>query len=297
VNGYRSASREHPCPVCAHDSWCSTAGDGVVFCRRVESDCARLDKNGDPFWVHYPHGVRPAKQRDLPPVPIRASADDLNAVYGMTLDRLPLKGGHRENLRERGVSDPMFEKLGYRTLIYSGRDGLMRPIVDRFGEALLRTVPGYGLSQGRHWLYGASGMVFPIRDLAGRIIALSVRTSRDGDGKYCWISSAKYKGPGPGSPIHVPLFEGDRRTVRVCEGALKADVASALGGVLTLGLAGLYGFDALIAILREIGPEEVWLAYDGDASENRHVSEARTRAWKRLTAEGFDVQLEAWGWK
>ena len=66
---------------------------------------------------------------------------------------------------------------------------------------------------GRRWwsLAGAAGLLIPVRNLDGHIVALKVRADVPGDGpKYTTISSAKHGGPSPGAQVHVPLSEGAR---------------------------------------------------------------------------------------
>ena len=276
------------------NSWCWRSSDGTLFCRRTGEGPPRLDQYGAPFWVTFPTGqCYTGPLPDLPPLPPRADADTLDAVYRFLLARLPLAPRHREDLRTRGVSDTQFEQLGYRTLERGGREGLGNLLLDEFGEDVLQTVPGYRRHKGRPWLGGFSGMVFPIRDLAGRVGALSVRSSSK-DHKYTWVSSKAYGGPGPGSPVHVPLCDGDRRVVRVTEGSLKSDIATALSSILTLGMPGTSGPWPLLEILREIGPEVVLLAYDADAEQNQHVARAQARAWECLRMEGYVVEVERW---
>ena len=77
------------------------------------------------------------------------------------------------------------------------------------------------------------------RDLQTRIIALKVRAD-GGDGpRYSSVSSYNHGGAGAGAHVHVPVFDGDCTIVRVTEGELKADVATVLSGILTLGLPGV----------------------------------------------------------
>lgn len=49
---YVRCRKGRECPVCEHDSWCSIGSEGQVMCRRVESAKAKVDKNGQPYWVH-----------------------------------------------------------------------------------------------------------------------------------------------------------------------------------------------------------------------------------------------------
>ena len=112
--------------------------------------------------------------------------------------------------------------------------------------------------------------------------------------RYSFVSSKKYGGAGPGAPVHVPLFTGDKTTVRVTEGVLKSDISTALGGVLTLGLPGVSGLRRLVPVLRSLKATTIRVAFDADASRNIVVATALIRVITGLKAEGFAVQLERW---
>src|SRR5262249_17319885 len=145
-------------------------------------------------------------------------------------------------------------------------------------------------------LAGAAGLLVPIRDSAGRIVALLVRRdeARDGRGKYLYVSSASVGGPGPGSPAHVPLGVTAASPIcRLTEGALKADVAMALSGVPTIGAAGL-GWRPALDALSELGCQTVRLAFDADALDNAHVARALADCCKAADAAGLAVELEHW---
>ena len=71
-------------------------------------------------------------------------------------------------------------------------------------------------------LAGPAGLLIPVRDVRRLIVALKVRVDEPiGGTKYPYVSSKGYGGPGPGSPVHVPLFSGDTTTVRMTEGELR----------------------------------------------------------------------------
>ena len=117
---------------------------------------------------------------------------------------------------------------------------------EQLGDALL-SVPGFILKAGDNGrpyltLAGAAGLLVPVRDPTGRVVALLTRRddAGNGRGKYLYLSSAKHGGPGPGAPPHFPFgFPEAAETVRLTEGALKADLAFALSGLPTVGAAGL----------------------------------------------------------
>ena len=102
-------------------------------------------------------------------------------------------------------------------------------------------MPGlYENEAGRWSVAGAAGMLVPVRNIEGRIVALKIRADEAEGSKYTYLSSTKYGGPGPGSQVHVPLHdELDLNVVRLTEGELKADVATALAGMLTVSTPGV----------------------------------------------------------
>src|SRR5262249_50780600 len=140
---------------------------------------------------------------------------------------------------------------------------------------------------------GRTGLLIPVRDADGRIVGLILRPDEsDGSGKYNWLSSKRHGGAGQSPPpIHVPLFTGDRSRVRVTEGALKADITTALSGVLTVGLPGLSS-RLLVKLLQRLGVKVVVLGFDADAIKNHGVARALVKHVARLRQRGFQVELE-----
>jgi hypothetical protein len=82
--------------------------------------------------------------------------------------------------------------------------------------------------------------------------------------------------------------------VRVTEGALKANIATELSGVLTVGLTGVNAWRRAARVLTEIGARTVRVALDADACHNRHVADALYNLVHRLRARGFVVEMESW---
>jgi hypothetical protein len=139
-------------------------------------------------------------------------------------------------------------------------------------------------------------LLVPTRDAAGRVVALLVRRddNSDGRGKYLYVSSAKHGGPGPGAPAHVPLgVAGPVEVVRVTEGALKADIATALSDIPTVGAAGL-AWRPVLDVLRQLGAKAVRLALDMDARDKPTVARPLLALAEALAAAGIAVELEQW---
>jgi hypothetical protein len=302
---WRRATRANPCPICDKPDWCSISADGTLAaCRRV-ADAAwktKTDKAGGTIHFHRldSAGPAPAVPLALPGSrsPERADANTMHRIYGALLTALPLSAAHRDGLRRRGLDDPEIDRRGYRTLPPRGRARIVRELVERFTDSMLR-VPGIVTREhaGRSYLTlaGPAGLLVPVRAAVGLVVALLVRREGEGSGKYVWVSSAKDGGPGPGAPPHVPLgLTAPADVVRITEGAIKADVAAALSGLPTIGLPGASTWRPALPVLRQLGARAVRLALDADARQKRPVARALAALTQALAAEAFAVELERW---
>ena len=241
-----------------------------------------------------------------------ADADTLDRAYRLVLDRLTLSQRHHEDLSRRGLSESFIDLAQYRTLPEGRGDAIAGALLDELGEEA-RKVPGVHPVERRFIAY--PGLIIPVRDARSRVVALRVRKD-EGDPRYSFVSSASVEpGPGPGAPAHVPVIRptpatrkdmtpGDvieyHPTVRVTEGELKADVATALSiereepSLLTIGLNGPSAFEAAVPALKALGTETVIVALDSDEREKRPVAAALRRTVDGLRESGFGVDLETW---
>jgi hypothetical protein len=271
---------------------------------RVEEGSFRSkeDCNGTRFYLHRLAGGPPpaiTTTSKVGPHAQRADADTLNLVYSALLDALALSDCHGEALHSRGLVDPEIQRRGYRSLPVHRRSRLAASLYGRFQAALLG-VPGIITKQGERGPYltiaGAAGLLVPIRDTAGRIVALLSRRddASDGRGKYMYLSSTQHGGPGPGAPVHVPLgVTTPCPTCRVTEGALKADIAFALSSVPTIGAAGL-AWRPASETLRSLECRTVRLAFDADAADKAIVARALAASSQTFDDAGLAVELERW---
>ena len=224
----------------------------------------------------------------------------MDHVYRALLDALPLAPSHRQALRQRGLTDTEIFRRRYRTFPLQGRTALAQRLVQYLGADLCAQVPGFYVAEraSRRWwsLAGAPGLLIPVRDLDGHIVALKVRADIPGDGpKYTTVSSTKRGGPSPGAPAHVPLHEGARwNTIRLTEGELKADVATAFSGLLTLSIPGVAMWRKALPVLQNLQAPQVLLAFDADWRSNPHVAHALGQAAFALGTAGYEVQVENW---
>jgi hypothetical protein len=303
---WRRVTRSHPCPACGKPEWCSLSADGTLAaCRRVEAGCwrSKMDRAGTPVYLHRLAGNPVPLAPPLPPpsgpAPDRANPDLLHRAYFALLAALPLSAVHREGLHRRGLTDAEIDRRGYRSLPVQGRARLARDLRERFGDAVLR-VPGNIIREqsGRRYLTisGAAGLLVPVRDLAGRMVALLIRRDDSGNGpRYSYLSSTRYGGPGSGAPVHVPLgVTGPCQCVRVTEGVLKADIAHALTRLPTIGLPGVGHSRTALPLLRELGARTVRIAVDADAAYKATVARALAVLTEALTLDCYAVELERW---
>jgi hypothetical protein len=213
---------------------------------------------------------------------------------------LPLSPAHYQALRQRGLADSEIRRRQCGTLPLQGRAALAKRIADWWGYDVCVQVPGFYTAErdGRRYLTlaGAAGLVIPVRNLDGHIVALKVRADDPGEGsKYTTISSAKYGGPSPGAQVHIPLRDGPRsETIRLTEGELKADVATVLSGILTVSVPGVAMWRKVLPVLQALQPQRVLLAFDADWRTNPHVAQALGQAAFALVQVGYEVRVEVW---
>jgi hypothetical protein len=277
----------------------------VAICRREGNGAGehKVDRSGAPYWLHRlkDSPVEGAATIDEPPEdPKRAAPETLDRVYRAMLDELDLTQLHRQDLHRRGLSEAQIKRGGYRSLPVGGRERLARRLLERFGPEVCSQVPGLYEKEGHpaRWsIAGAAGMLIPARDADGRVVALKVRTDDPGNGsKYSYLSSTSLGGPGPGSPLHVPLLEefDPGTAARLTEGELKADVATALSGMLSFSVPGASSWRKALPVLRALGFTQVHLAFDADARKNTNVAQALSDTFGALDERGFEVVLETW---
>jgi len=298
---WTSVTPDAPCPICGKPDWCSVKKDGTAaICRRGDGDGGgtyRVDSAGVGYWYHRLDG-RPPSAGVQPGGSQAADGAVLDLVYGRLLQMLSLDEKHARSLRKRGFGDTEIESGCYRSLPRGGRKEIAQTLAEEFGPETLRCVPGFYRERDGGWsLSGSAGLIVPVRDLEERIVALKVRADREGNGpRYSYLSSRGHGGPGPGAPVHVPLAarEADHHTIRLTEGELKADVATALSGMPTISVPGVSSWPRALPVLQRLGAQRVHLAFDADAATNKVVARALSEASRALEDAGFEVALERW---
>ncbi|VTR97911.1 Uncharacterized protein OS=Sutterella sp. CAG:351 GN=BN620_02020 PE=4 SV=1: DUF3854 [Gemmata massiliana] len=309
-SSWRDATPTQPCVICEDTKWCRAAEDGgAVICRRAGTHptygtgVEKTDKSGARYFL-FRTGPRAVSDA---PAPIHshtegaanpASAEERDRVYRAFLKLLG-STGVGPALDSRGVPDDSRLRKWYRSLPLQGRAKICRRMIADGLEPLMARTPGFVAKTPEkgnpYWTFtGRPGLVIPVTDHAGRVVAIIVRPEPAGSGgKYLWFSSKKQGGAKCTQCVHAPRWKGDTGTVRLTEGVLKADVASELGGVLTVGMPGLSA-KGIVTALRHLGAQTVRLALDADAATNTNVARAVVGHFRKLTRAGFTVELERW---
>ena len=231
----------------------------------------------------------------VPPSP--ADVDLLDAVYTKLLENLPLSAAHRLDLMWRGLSSEAIDEAGYRSLDrHAAKEPAERAHRAAFADAELLQVPGFVESRFGVRLVDVTGMLIPVRDVGGRVVALKVRLGDPGDrGKYLYLSSSHSGGPSAKAAVHIPMLTPRSGVVRVTEGELKADVAGHLSGVFTIGMPGVGAWQKAVDALRALDHpiEEVLVALDAEPDKPQ-VQRACQLLVDALLEERYRVKVEHW---
>ena len=275
--------------------------DGItVMCRRESHGTQYLDERLEPYWIYKLNQPCDMTQIQRPPPQYKlVSHDQLNEVYCSLLAQLSLSNTHSDQLQRRGLNHREIASRHYRTLPREGRSRIAKALHERFGDGLCG-VPGFYYHEEGYWsLWAIPGLVIPLRDMIGRIVALKIRADDPKYPKYSYVSAAKKGGPSAVKAIHVPLWDGSTDTVVVTEGELKADVCTVLGNTLTISLPGIGSWRLALDVIQQLRPSTVRIALDQDPPENKtackQVKAARDGLYRQLNrVKGLDVCIDEW---
>lgn len=298
---WQRVSRENPCYGCGKPDYCRWSEEGGVECKRGPFPGAKecRDKNGATHWVgsrsseDWKPPERRLKGKDRAPLE-PAENGKLDRVYTFLLDQLCLDLRHWEALRGRGFTREAVQRMRFRTLPLSTRDLLAARVAERF--PFWEQVPGFYERSGRPHLGGVSGLLIPCCNLSGQVTSLRVRPDDPGEGgKYRWLSSADFGGPGPtGRASYWPAPNKTR--IRVTEGELKAARLAEGTGIPTIsapGVAEMAGTE-ILAWLRQLAPETILFCPDRDFRTNPQVGRAVRGALSSLNKLQVPVKVEVW---
>lgn len=300
-----------PCPKCGGTkrfNYERKKGDGGIYC----NDC-KPEGTGDGFgtleWFNgwdfsraireVENHIEPSKQTGLPAHVRKLRHDVYSRILSAPKCRLSEK--QQADLLARGLTAEEIEHRGYAAVATSA-SLVVAAIPAEERKAIAENVPG--VFPGGAIRFNASQcLLIPVRDEFGNIIAMQYRPNevKPGSAKYRWLSSKSKvtdsDRPSPGAPAHFALapkgkwFDG--RTVRITEGPLKADVATAISGVQTIAVAGANIWRVAASAVELLNPAVVLIAFDMDRYSNPAVAKATVELYEHL-ASRFDVRIEKW---
>lgn len=313
---WSAVTSANPCPICKHDSWCGRGTDGtfvgtIIACMRV-SEGAFNSQQTKAGLAHYHRLVPlPAAQpkRESRPVTaaeatVAADPDTRHKIYTAWLAGLTLSDAHRLDL-ERRKAPQSFTDYGYKTFPEKPWGDEIDALRKAFSDEAILSVPGFVIAtnkdSGQRYIKanGKAGLLIPVRDAQGRITAVKCR--RDGasrGGKFRWLTSRtkdNRQGPSPSTPAHCPIgVRGPVAVIRLAEGPLKADIATSLNCLPTIGMDGAATWRPAVDLAIELGASTVRLAFDADAAQKKEVAEELVKCVTEIQARGLAVEIEKW---
>lgn len=241
---------------------------------------------------------------------LRAPADEIHKTFTQLLKMLTLSEKHRQDLRERGLSDEQICSLGYKS---TPPPFLCRAYTEKLISQGCKVdgIPGFYIGDDQNWTVRFSkrtaGIIIPIKGINGFILGAQIRLDvpiKDKDDppdkegtKYIWLSSAnKNKGITSGAPLHF-VGNSHAKTVYVTEGGLKADISHLILERTFAAVAGANNttqLDALFAILVKNGTELIVEAYDIDKYRNKHVANGASKMFTLARSYGMNYKRLIW---
>ncbi|MBD1903790.1 hypothetical protein NDI44_22405 [Trichocoleus sp. DQ-A3] len=315
------------CPVCngARKDCRQSVATGLIHCREGEANppdymFRGLDKLGFGMWVQkaeieaaseqqreeWRQQRETEKQRRLDAERAQRSQllsePDRDREIRRLLGQLQLSPEHRENLRQRGLSDEQIQAGMFRS-VYQWQK-LETPVSYRLA----------GISiDGRSLTNPQAGLLCPAWNAKGQIVGWQLRLDNaDNGGKYRWPTSASQKRPN-GATAHLTNGElpltccrpaGEpRKGIGLVEGILKPQITAQLSGQITIGAAGgnfASSPSTLEAYLVQLEPEIVEappliLYPDAGAIANKNVMRQYRQTHALLEKWGYELRVAWWG--
>ncbi|MEL7039629.1 MAG: hypothetical protein AAFO04_29060 [Cyanobacteria bacterium J06592_8] len=314
--GLRPSSKRNLCPICGKDHGCKIS-DNLILCLRGDRNFLvpgwkwiKEAANGMGGVFVADNGTESTfdreewqrKQAQLKEAERKRTANSLSEESRsrharQIIKQLGLSTKHRQNLRERGLTDEQIEEIGFKSVEASQR--LIIPISPDF--------PGVNVTGDQ--LKNADGYLVPLFNEQGQIIGFQIAADDRNRAKYLWLSeNSDFRLPSGEPPLTVRQVEGDcaermgvaNRDVRLCEGTLKPLIASYRHNKTFIGAAG-GNFSASPELLKRyldalIKPGgRVILDSDAGIGTNRHVQQRDLATIALVESFGYEVAIEWWG--
>jgi len=229
-------------------------------------------------------------------------------VYQKYLEALNLDASDDQDLKSRGLKSEQIGAAGYKTKPSNRSTKAAEALAHLISAKInLEGVPGFFKNEAGHWdQAGMFGLVIPVTDIEGHTASLLLKNAKPKEkagraiNKYIAFSSAgRDMGGKVWQTTHCPYIKGDPRvwastTIRITEGVLKADIATAVGSLYTIGLQGLKIHDDLETILEALEVATVEICLDSGEDDNPDMMQIKSKLIKRLRRFGVDVLVAKW---
>jgi len=225
-----------------------------------------------------------------------AAIEIRDAAYRALLAKLTLAADHQDNLLNRGLSETVIARSGYRTTPVFGHKALAKQMI---GSGLkLAGVPGFYTNDAGEWTLVSEnrGILIPIRDIQGRIQGIQIRRDNADKRKFRWVSSRDRKG-GCCSRTWTHFTGPVRENILLIEGPLKADVIYHLTGQSVLAVPGVNSLPQLehtLTLLKEGGVRQIMTAFDMDFLHKSSVQNGYNDLTGLLKKMGFRYGTYLW---
>ena len=217
----------------------------------------------------------------------------LTEVYEKLLELAPIDDTKIKSLHERGFTKASCKSLNFGTIQSTQKlSSLRTKLVELFGDKL-KEVPGFIKDKTGINFVGSDlkGLVIPLRDLKGRIVALKTRRPH-GDPKYLLWSSPTAKAF---TTLHFPLGFKQNTLIRITEGELKAELAQEKTKIPTISISGVNQWRAVLDTLDDLKPKQILIAFDfKDVLEKPQIKHTLWEFGNELVGRGFQVGIETW---
>lgn len=232
-----------------------------------------------------------------------------HSIYVDYIGKLGLQPADLSHLTKRGLSSEHIHKAQYATKPVNNSSVAQEALGHISKKYKPDGVPGFFINEkGSPSQSGSTGIIIPCRDVNGHISSLLIRNTPYKTGKstkfgnkYIYFSSnGKEKGGKVWSTTHCPIVRGPARkvsgtTVRITEGFLKADVASALDPEMyCLGMNGLNPPSDLDYVLEELEIDTLIIALDAGEHENKDMIRGIIKLVTLAKKVGVDFEIELW---
>ena len=302
-----NTTKRNPCPVCAKGHGCKILNADMVLCLRVDRNTTppgwvwkkelsggmgslviRSDSPSEQdrqrqqeLWQQQRDAQKLERQRRSG---YALSIHALDMEAGKLLKQLGLSSGHRQSLRDRGLTDAEIEALRFRTV--SRYQKFYAPINSNF--------PGIS-NDGQTLQIKDDGFLIPIFNYSGLIIGFQVASDNKEGGKYKHLKSPHL----PNGELPLQFYKGsDKPVLDITEGTLKPLVTGVRHKLTVLGAGGCNWHSSpqqFEEILEQLNPEQIILNPDAGSLLNPQVLRQYRNLNRFLKGLGYTLLVRDWG--